>query len=271
VQVAPARSLDLPQLHELFNLGFSDYLLPMHLSEAAFRDHLDANDIDLDCSQVVTDESPAALALIGRRATEAWVGGMGTAPRHRRRGLGELALAAGIDASRERGCDALWLEVLVDNGAAIALYEKLGFELARDLIVWSLPARGTAGPEARTVDVDTANDWIAAHRPGREPWQRADESLATLRARVPELRGLVVPRAGEITAAVIFRQDPEQVVVLQVAALDDDSAADALLAASGGEWDLRLSNAPAGEPPSRALERLRAVPFARQHEMRLAL
>jgi ribosomal protein S18 acetylase RimI-like enzyme len=271
VQVAPARSLDLSQLREAFNRGFSDYLRPLQLSEEAFREHLEANDIDLDLSRVAIDQTPAALALIGRRSREAWVGGMGTAPRHRRQGLGERALAAGIEAVRAAGCGAVWLEVLVENHGAIALYDKLGFEVVRDVIVWSLPATGNGGPEARPVDLDVAHDWIAAHRQSREPWQRADESLAWMRARRPEMRGLVLDRAGEVSAAVIFRPDPEQVVVLQIAAADDDSAADVLLAASGGDSDLRLANTPAGEPASLALKRLGAVAVAQQHEMRLAL
>jgi ribosomal protein S18 acetylase RimI-like enzyme len=271
VQVSPARSLDLPQLHDLFNLGFSDYLLPMHLSLAAFEDHVGGNDVDLDCSRVVIDETPVAFALIGRRGSDAWVGGMGTAPSHRRRGLGERALAAAVETTRERGCSALWLEVLDGNHAAIGLYEKLGFEIVRDVIVWSLPAAGAEPPRARSVDLHDAQAWIADHRASREPWQRADESLARMRDRGLELRGLVVERAGEVNAAVVFRQDPEQAVALQIAALDDDSAADALLAAAGGSLSIRLSNAPEDEPASRALEWLGAMAVARQHEMRLAL
>ncbi len=261
-----ARKLDSSQLRELFNQGFSDYLLPLQLGEAAFREHLDGNDIDLDCSQVVVDETPAAFALIGRRGTEAWLGGMGTAPHHRRRGLGEKALAAGVDAAGERGCRAVWLEVLVDNHAAIKLYDKLGFEVMRDVIVWSLPAAGDPSPNARPVNPDEAHDWIVAHRQSREPRQRSEESLAKIRARGPGLRGLVVERGGEVTGAVVFREDAERVTALQIAAADDASAADALVTAAG-DWDLRLSNAPVDEPASRALERLGGQPIARQHEM----
>jgi GNAT superfamily N-acetyltransferase len=291
VELAPARSLELSELRELFNHGFSDYLLPLQLGETAFREHLDANDIDLDCSQVVIDDTPASFSLIGRRGTEAWVGGMGTAPRHRRRGLGERALAAGVDAAGQRGCHAVWLEVLVENEAAIKLYEKLGFEVVRDVIVWSLPANGdgaaslpakgdgaaslpTKGDralEGRSVDLDQAHEWIVAHRPSREPWQRSDESLAKMRARAPKLRGMAVGRSGEVTGAVVFKEDAERVTALQIAAVDDASAADALLATTGGERDLRLSNAPVDEPASRALEHLGAQPVARQHEMLLRL
>ena len=271
MRIEPASTLDLSPLRELFNEGFSDYLLPLQLDDAAFRDHVDGNDIDLDCSRVVIEDRPAALALIARRGASAWVGGMGTAPPYRRQGLGDRALTAGLEAARRQGCQEVWLEVIDENRAAIALYEKLGFEFAREVVVWSLPARQDAAPASRLVDSSVAQAWIAIQRESREPWQRADESLDRIRARGTRLRGLMVDRDGEVAGAVVFRDDAETVVTCQVAAVDDGAAADALLAAAGGDRGLRLSNAPVGEAPGRALERLGARPVARQHEMRLAL
>jgi hypothetical protein len=85
------------------------------------------------------------------------------------------------------------------------------------------------------------------------------------RAGAP-LRGLVFDGAG----AIVFRERPEAVTVLQIAAGDARAARDLLLAAAGGRA-LRLSNAPAGEPASQALARLGAGVAGRQYEMRLAL
>jgi len=196
---------------------------------------------------------------------------MGTAPAYRRRGMGERALVAGLEAARDRGCREVWLEVIDGNRAAIALYDKLGFEVVRDLVVWMLPAREEPVPAFRPVEYEQAQAWIAAHRSSREPWQRADESLDRIRVRGSRFGGLLVERDGRVAGAVVFREDAELVTTLQVAALDDESAADALLAAAGAGRSLRLSNAPVGEAPARALERLGAAAVARQHEMRLAL
>ena len=271
MRVQPAALLGTSRLCELFNEGFSDYLVTMQLSEVAFRDHVGANDIDLDCSRVVIDDRPAAFALVARRGGAGWVGGMGTAPAYRRRGLGERALLAGVAAAAERGCRELWLEVIDENRAAIALYDKLGFEVVRDLIVWSLPAQGDSVPASRPVEPEQAQAWIAAHRVSREPWQRADETLDRVRARGTRFRGLMVERDDKVAGAVVYREDADLITTFQVAAIDDDVAADVLLAAAGGARPLRLANAPDGEAPSRALERLGAVATARQHEMRLGL
>ncbi len=271
MKVEPASTVELTRLREVFNEGFSDYLVPLQLDAVAFRDHVDGNDIDLDCSQVAIDDRPAAVALIARRGAAGWVGGMATAPSYRRRGLGELALVAGVDAARRRGCSEMLLEVIDSNRGAIALYEKLGFELVREVVVWSLPAGRPDVPASRPVEPEAAQAWIAAHRESREPWQRADESVARMRARGAVLRGLLVDRNGEVAAAVVFRDGADSVTTLQIAAVDDGAAADALLAAAGQDRGLRLSNAPVDEAPARALARLGARPLVRQREMRLAL
>ena len=175
MEITAARSITMSALTNVFNSGFSEYVVPMQMAEAALAEHLDVNGIDLGCSQVLADpdeDPPVAFALIARRGSEAWVGGMGTAPSHRGRGLGERVLRAGTEAAGKHGCGVVWLEVITTNRAAIALYEKLGFERVRDLIVWSLPASalGAAPSGAREVELALAHDWIVAHRSSREPW-----------------------------------------------------------------------------------------------------
>jgi GNAT superfamily N-acetyltransferase len=266
VRVQTADTLEPSALLELFNAGFADYLVPMRMDSSLFGDHLQYNDIDLRRSPVLFDQRPVAFALMARRGPEAWVGGMGCVPSHRRQGLGERGLTAGLDAAGEDGCRVARLEVIDGNRPAIRLYEKLGFEVVRDVIVWSLPAQPHAAPAAREVDVAAALAWIAAHRAGPEPWQRADESVAAMARSGVALCGLLLGHAG----AVVYRERGDAVTVLQIAAVDEAAAADVLLAAAGGR-PLRLSNAPAGEPVSHALRHLGADIAVRQHEMRLSL
>jgi ribosomal protein S18 acetylase RimI-like enzyme len=271
VRLIPASELPEAELVDLFNAGFSDYLLPMRLTAATFSEHVAANDIDFACSRVVLDDQPAAFALIAHRDGAGWVGGMGTDPRYRRRGLGEEALTAGLATLGGRGASVAWLEVIDQNRRALHLYEKLGFEVVRDLVVWSLPERDADPPTSRTTDASSAQAWIRANRQDREPWQRADESVATIGARGGSLRGLVVDRDGEVAAAALLRDDAAAVEALQVVAPDEQAAEDLLLAAAGSGRELRFRNVPDGAPASLALERLGARRIATQHEMRLTL
>jgi predicted N-acetyltransferase YhbS len=248
--------------------------VPTEMTAAALAEHLDVNGIDLDCSRVLAEPDagpPVAFALIARRDHEAWVGGMGTAPGFRGRGLGEHVLRAGVDAARERGCGAVWLEVITTNTPAIALYEKHGFRRVRDLAVWSLPPRPEVGSAARAVSAGDAHAWIAAHRQCREPWQRADPVLERHLARGTDVHGLDVERDGATVAAVLLRSQGETASVVQIAAVDERAAIEALAAAVAGHEDLRVSNVPVDDRLSGALASLGAGELSSQHELCLRL
>ena len=117
IQIAAAM-LSVSRLGALFNEGYRGYAVPIEFDAAAMGRHLAYNDIDLTLSRVAVDGTPAALALIGRRGPEAWVGGMGTVPDHRRRGLGERTLRAALGAAAGAGVTRARLEVLVFQRAS---------------------------------------------------------------------------------------------------------------------------------------------------------
>jgi len=52
---------------------------------------------------------------------------LGVTPPARRRGVAQALMAAALPQARELGAEAVFLEVAVDNEAAIALYARLGF------------------------------------------------------------------------------------------------------------------------------------------------
>jgi GNAT superfamily N-acetyltransferase len=269
MRVVPAAELGTAKLLEVFNAGFSDYLVPLQLDEATLRTHLRENDISLDRSPVALADEPAAFALLGVRGDDAWIGGMATVPAQRRNGLARQMLDAAIESARGAGCSAVWLEVVDRNAAAVALYRARGFARVRDLTVWSLSAPARAGAVTREVGGREAGAWIAAHREEREPWQRADGTLARLREAGAALRGLVLERSGDVVGAAVYR-DATTVSVFQLAAADDE-AADALLCAAANGRDLHVTNAPDDGRVSRVLARRGAKAIAGQHEMRLDL
>jgi ribosomal-protein-alanine N-acetyltransferase len=54
---------------------------------------------------------------------------IGVRPDHQGRGLGRRLLDALLAEARQRGCHEVFLEVRTENQAAIALYERAGFEV----------------------------------------------------------------------------------------------------------------------------------------------
>ena len=269
--VTTADTLNASELLELFNASYSDYVIPLRFRPADLREHLTTHAVDLGLSPVVVEDGPAAFSLVGRRGSTAWIGGMGTTPDRRRRGLGETALRAAVASAAEAGATVVDLEVIVGNDRAIALYEKLGFARVRELVVGQLDAGVSARAGSDTVatlDVDAAQSWIAAHRPSPEPWQRSDAAITGLRERGADLYALEVSRAGVRAGAALLREQEGITALLQIAATDAD-AAGTLLAAAAADRPLRVLNAPAGEPAAVALAALNARIVVHQHEMRL--
>ena len=60
-------------------------------------------------------------------AEDCWLEDLFVRDADRRRGLGEMLVAAAIERARERGCGRVELDVSQSNTAAWALYERMGF------------------------------------------------------------------------------------------------------------------------------------------------
>ena len=77
----------------------------------------------------LADDDDVALGLILCRmaAGEVEVLTVGVTPQARRRGVALALMLAALDIAREAGTSAAFLEVAVDNDAAITLYELMGF------------------------------------------------------------------------------------------------------------------------------------------------
>lgn len=218
----------------------------------------DAFDLDLDASRIAFRNGTAVgLGNLGVRGEDAWIGGVGVVAAARRSGVGETLMRALHDQARERGIQRAWLEVIVENTGAFALYEKLGYRTIRDVEVWSLPAAENDGvPTAREVPAAEAHARIRELRSAREPWQRADETVA----HYDDVRGLATD-----DGAVVFRVGGA-VQLLQLA-----GEAEPLLTALRELGSVSVLNLPEDDPAAAALRSLGATVVVRQHEMLLEL
>jgi ribosomal-protein-alanine N-acetyltransferase len=95
--------------------------------EEDFEDLLDGAGI---YGFVARAEAPLGVILCRVAAEEMEVLTLGVAQDARRRGVARALMDAGLEAARRAGARACFLEVAVDNPAAVALYESLGFRRA---------------------------------------------------------------------------------------------------------------------------------------------
>jgi ribosomal protein S18 acetylase RimI-like enzyme len=202
MQLEPASRYSYAELAETFNAGYEGYFTPFNLDEAAFRLMSTAFDDDLDASRVaLIDGAPAGICKLAIRGDRGWIGGIGVAAPHRGTGVGEALMRAVLDEARSRGLREVWLEVLVQNEPAIRLYEKLGFEIVRELEIWSLdglvvqkhnvrPSRSSRRRRGSAPSAPNAS-------PGNARTRRSRTTRASKRSRATGARSSFAARASE--------------------------------------------------------------------------
>jgi ribosomal protein S18 acetylase RimI-like enzyme len=260
IELRPAAEWDAAELAALFTAGYTGYEFPIHFDEAAFTAMAAVSDFDLELSRVaVRGDAPVGIVALAVRGDEGWIGGLGVVPEERRGGIGRVLMEAVLEGAVVAGVREVMLEVLESNRAAIALYERLGFETTRLLEVWTL-AGGSGGSEATVADVGAAHAWIRANRGHREPWQRSDASVANMEGR-PE--ALMLGNEG----AVLYRSAGEALTVLQLAARTPEAAAALLNGLRARGTAVRFVNVPEDDVASTALRGLGGRLEVRQLEM----
>ena len=253
LDIRSARPLSLGERAELFTAAYEGYLMPMHVDEAALGWMQEKFDFDLDASRIAYRVGePVGLANLAVRDRDAWIGGVGVVSSARRAGVGEALMRAVHEEARSLGVERVWLEVIVENSGAFALYEKLGYEVVQDVAVWTLPrAEGEhAGREVPPAEVKAQ----LAER--HEPWQRAHGTLA----HYDDVRGLVTDSGAMLFCVRSSAQ-------LQQYAGDPEP----LIRALRTFGDVYILNLPADDPAADVLRELGGSVTVRQHEMLLDL
>jgi ribosomal protein S18 acetylase RimI-like enzyme len=258
LELRSARSLGLAEYTALFNAAYEGYLIPFQLDEATAAAMAEAFDLDADASRIaLRNGETVGLGNLGVRGEDAWIGGVGVVTAARRSGIGEALMRALHEQARDRGVRRVWLEVIVENTSAFALYEKLGYRTVRDVEVWSLPAAENGQSAMRESSAAEAHRRIRELGSGREPWQRADATLA----HYDDVRGLMAE-----DGAAVYRQPGESIQLVQIA-----GDAGFLLRHLRTLGAVSILNLPNDDPATAAFRSLGATVVVRQHEMLLEL
>ncbi len=245
------------------------------MTDAWFADHVARNDIDLVRSPRWTvDGTLSAFALLAFRGDRAWIGGFGVAPAFRGEGMGGVCVVDTLRIAREAGATSVELEVVEHNLAAIALYERGGFEQVGELVAWHREWRSVPGAGAKGTISEAPRDAAAVAAIARRPstcWQREPRSVA---AGAPFVTLTVGDEQDPGAYAFVRLGGPRGDALLDAGARDEPAAA-ALVAALDAQFaarDISLINEPAVGPLDEALS---ANPFwdptARQRRMRVHL
>lgn len=186
MDIKPASDYPTPDLGQLMNLSFEEYIVPIRLDESQFQNMLRKDAIDLPSSRVLLVEGePAGIALIARRGSlrTSRLAAMGLKKELRGQGLGKQFMEKLIQDARERKDQAMVLEVIEQNEPAVRLYQGCGFESVRRLIgLIHQDAKQDAKSNFQEVGLQEMGGLISQHGLSDLPWQLSGETIALMDA-----------------------------------------------------------------------------------------
>jgi ribosomal protein S18 acetylase RimI-like enzyme len=142
-QISDCSGIDPSQLCAATNAAFSDYVVPLRMTEKQFE--------DFQCQRGFSSRH-SFIAWYGDQIAGFWFSSppasdyenlaytlsVGTLPDFRRRGGSNLLLKAVSEVLRKDTASGMQLEVVATNRNAISAYEKFGFEKRRTLGIFKV-------------------------------------------------------------------------------------------------------------------------------------
>ncbi|MEC0265761.1 GNAT family N-acetyltransferase [Paenibacillus anseongense] len=131
--------MSVEDLVALWNKGFEGYYLNSSLDMSKFMARTVHEGLSLEHSLVLYENEEAiGFVMNGFRTIEgkkvAWNGGTGIIPDYRGKGFGKHLMLRNLQLYQEQDVDIALLEALVQNEAAINLYQKVGYEITEQLV-----------------------------------------------------------------------------------------------------------------------------------------
>lgn len=180
---SPASNYSMPDLVDVLNRGFEEYIVPIHFNTDLFSNMLRKDGIDLaDSRMLIADDQACGIGLIASRRTLriSRLAAMGLAREIRGKGAGSWFMKELIDDACERGDREMVLEVIEQNEPALKLYRKHGFERIRRLLGFICKGREAArieGSELYEISLREMGQLISQYGLPDLPWQLSAESI----------------------------------------------------------------------------------------------
>jgi len=136
------KNITTKEILNVFNKSFADYFVPFCLTQEQLESKMLADKVNLDVSVGVFDQGAlVAFILHGqdviRRVITLYNGGTGVIPQKRGLGLTTQMHQFILPKLKERGIQALQLEVITENIQAFKSYKKSGYKIERKLWCYS--------------------------------------------------------------------------------------------------------------------------------------
>ena len=279
MKIKPLTGTGTTTILTAFNEAFSDYVVPLKLTEEQLGSKFRRENINLELSVGAYDRDQlAGFILHGletrQNGTAAYNAATGVIPSHRGQRLTHRLYEAILPALRAKGVKEISLEVITTNIPALKTYKETGFQISRRLLCYKgkLELGETRG--SGNVHILEHIDWDLLKLFGDwEPtWQHAVPAIGRMGAQMITI-GYIT--AGQIVGYACY--DPVAHRVAQVAVKPDcrrQGVATALFAYLSSRYgpDLSVINVDAAAVETQAfIHKTGLREFIQQFEMVLQL
>jgi ribosomal protein S18 acetylase RimI-like enzyme len=152
-EIVPAHELSLAEQATVFTEAFSGYVAgSVQLNAGALATFIAGQGIDICHSRYARSDTGhlVSFGYINRTGNISRLAGMGTVSGARRSGAAAFVLNSLMEEAKQRGDEAMVLEVIEQNPAAVQLYETQGFRRLTTLYGWR-SGGAIASPDAKEL------------------------------------------------------------------------------------------------------------------------
>jgi ribosomal protein S18 acetylase RimI-like enzyme len=221
IVIQPASEVPADAFTYALNLAYTDYYVPISLTPSSFERLVERESVDLSASAAALEgHRIVGVGMLGVRDDRGWIGGLGVIPQSRKHGVGRLLMEHLIAQARRLNLSTLKLEVIVENTRAFVLYQSLGFQTIRKLLVLirygdPSPRVDTSSLTVKPMAVGAALDALPGFIHSPRAWQR---EIPALEAMGSSLNALGVWGSdNRLLGVTLVRMDAGQVGIMDLA------------------------------------------------------
>lgn len=139
MEIEVLKNISVSELAETFNLAFSDYLVPLQLTEEQLVKKMKNDGVNLDISAGAFENGKLIGFILHGKGSfrglpTAYNAGTGVIPSERGNQITGRLYDFILPVLKEFQISQCLLEVITSNSPAIKIYEKIGYERTRELI-----------------------------------------------------------------------------------------------------------------------------------------
>lgn len=279
MEIKNLEGVSTTQIHEAFNLAFSDYFVPLQLSLEQLESKMKADKTRLELSVGAFDQGRLVGYMLHGFDTidgkkKVYNGGTGVIPPNRGNGLTQQMYQYVLPILKQRQIDSVVLEVISQNIQAIKSYERSGFKTTRTLACFKGDLQVERNlPDLKITTLDSYN-WILLERfwDIQPSWQNSKNTLDVLQGTNVSIGAYL---EGRLVGYAVYNPTGKRLQQLAVdPAFRRQGIGTSLMSHLQTEYDKALTVINVDTHGTGSIEFLRSMgltPFLEQFEMELDL